>query len=172
MEHVTSVTAYHADPLAWVANLCNMLGLKPGEDTAINIRTAYRPTYGDTRREDIVELELKWKLLNASARRAVKRFCKLEVPQWAMGGTYKEPPMYGTVELRAGADSLTIQLQVDGAYVCEQVGEQEQDPSQYDKAQQATLAAMTPEEVMAEHAERVAELGATKKKPSYRCRPA
>jgi len=168
----TAIDTYRADPLRWVADTCEALGLNPGLDTAITVSAAYLGDDPDRFRVDSVQLEIRWKLLGREARRAVKLFCKLEVPEWALGGTYKEPPLFGQKVYGERGNELTVSLQVGGAYVCEQVGEQDSSPSEYEKERARKLAAMTPEEVMAEHTKRIEELVATSTKPSYRCRPA
>src|SRR3990172_8680796 len=107
-----------------VGKLCQLLGLTPGEDTAVRICKSYELTPRSKLHN--IEFEIDMKKLTGPNRRALKSFVELEVPSYAQGGTYESPPLYGKIEFRQPRvndhyDLVDLNFQVNGAYVCKAV---------------------------------------------------
>lgn len=167
---ILDVDSYIHNPLTFTSQFLAALGLSPGVNTEIRISKGHQ-RYDDKIAHSL-ELDVDWKLVPESSRRSIKRCFKgLEVPKWALGGTYKEPPMEGSLEFNSDSAILTISITVNGAYVCEKVGEEEQEPSEYSLDRAAKLEAMTEGEIRAKHLAEIAELRAAQVTARYRCRP-
>jgi hypothetical protein len=176
-----------------LARLCNLIGVKPGINADMQISIPYKSSW-QVRTTHRISFNVNIKEMSPPSRRALKKFVKLEVPAYALGGTYKEPPLMGAVTIRFDTvhDGLTtpddyreprmddgsfhpiieIDFNVNGAYVCEKVGQQEKEPSEWERSQAGKLASMTDEEVLAKHRNEILDMLKPKLVDSYQCNSA
>jgi len=160
---------FDSNKLRWVADLCDSYGLRVGEDTEVllyNYGLHPHITY-------VVNLTIHSHRAQPAAIRKIKRDFTLEVPSYALDGTFEEPPLMGDLSIsspRPGVRAV-ITVIVNGAYICKQVGTQEREPSEFDLLEAAKRDAMTDEQVLAKHREEIEKMRTPKTVPSYRCEP-
>lgn len=162
-----------------LAKLCALAGVSPGVDTEIRVSRPSR--WGGNRDEHRINFDVNIKQLSPSARWRLKKFVKLEVPSYALGGTYKEPPLMGLLTLFADPqavsddylrDIITLDFTVNGSYICEKVGTQEKEPSEWQQKRAKELAAMSDEDILSKHRADVLEMLTPKIVDSFECRSA
>jgi hypothetical protein len=113
-----------------------------------------------------IQVVLEHDKLSPRQRRRVKRHCKLEVPDWAVGSA--QPPLEGTVQ----GEGWHLELTLQGAFQCTQVGEEEVEPSQALQERAAELESLTAEEALARVRDEAAGLRQPTVRPRWRCSPA
>jgi hypothetical protein len=149
------------------------IGLQVGGNCTLRIEQHSEDWRGNSTQG--IEVDIDYKKLTEPRRRDLKRAVALEVPSYALGGTYKEPPLHGELEFRTPEEDhefiLTIQFMVSGAYVCKAVGKRIEPANTWDLKRAEELESMTPEQILAEHREKAAKLRQPREREAYECAP-
>lgn len=160
---------FKVDKLIAINEFCKRYDLDPGRDCSVTLRSSYwssnpqHPNY-------TVEISINnLAKMEPHRRQQLKKDFKLEVPSWAIGS---ESPPLNCVTSYEGEDLiLTLDLNVIGAFVCVEHGEEEVDPPEYRTREADKFENMTAEQAL----EYVRAEALEKRKPitrkTFSCRP-
>lgn len=157
-----------ADAIGMVVALLERYALTVPDDASVNITSISKWQDPDGKLRGIISINMAHEDLDPAQRRALKRDFTLEVPSWQLDTQMDHKDLTGQADMGGWRVVVTVRQ----AYVCEVVGEIEDEPSEYQLDEADAIESLTNEQVLYLHALKVAQMRQPTVRKRFRCVPA